>query len=93
MNQIQTAFKSNKPPINRLICPGDMFRHYKGAHYKVTNIPNHPKHTETEETLIVYFDITKPNEFWARPLDMFNEYVNLNGADQLRFEPISENYN
>jgi hypothetical protein len=62
-----------------------MFRHYKQAIYCVVNVS---KHTETGEILVNYYDITKPNQIWTRPLAMFNEYVTIDGINTLRFEEI-----
>lgn len=77
-------------PVSRVIKPGDLFRHYKGAHYKVTNVSTH---TETLEQLVVYHNIDKPNESWARPLDMFNDCMIIDNKYQLRFVLITDDNN
>jgi len=69
-------------PISRVIKPGDLFRHYKGAYYKVTDVPTH---TESEEQLVVYHDVNKPEKSWARPLDMFNDCMIIDNTYKLRF--------
>ena len=50
---------------------GHVFRHYKGAYYRVLQIG---KHTETSEALVIYHG-KNPSEIWVRPLTMFNDFV------------------
>ena len=45
-------------------------------------------YTETLEDLVFYKELGE-EKFWARPLDMFKEYVP--GTDQLRFKFIGNN--
>ena len=67
------ATKSTLPAIQRVIKKNDMFEHYKGAVYRVDG---YVRHTETDEILVVYQDIKKPDEIpWCRPVEMFNDYV------------------
>jgi hypothetical protein len=73
--------------IVRTIEPNDMFRHYKGATYYVCNLS---EHTETNELFVNYYDITKPEKIWSRPLTMFNEYILIDGCLKLRFEEIQK---
>ena len=61
------------------------YRHYKGNEYEVIGIA---KHTETEELLVVYFSVKNPEQLWVRPLDMFNEEIELNGDRVKRFFKI-----
>jgi hypothetical protein len=84
---IKAATTSSIPTINRIIKQDDMFRHYKGSIYRVNMIA---KHTENEENLVIYHDIRKPEQIWARPITMFNEYVEIDGDNKLRFESIAE---
>ena len=42
--------KTNLLSTTRPIYPGDIFKHYKGPHYKVINVS---KHTETNEQLVI----------------------------------------
>ena len=86
---IASAIRSpNKPSIKRLIKPGDMFKHYKGSIYAVTNVSTH---TETSELLVVYYNVNEPSISWARPLTMFNDYVTINNLDILRFDNVDSN--
>lgn len=52
--------------------PGSLWRHYKGAEYRVVSIA---RHSETLETLVIYRpkDAQNALEDWARPLSMWNE--------------------
>lgn len=53
--------------------PG-VYEHYKGKHYFVVGLA---RHTETEETMVVYRSLydTDWAHFVVRPLAMFNEFV------------------
>ena len=60
---------------------GTKLTHYKGGKYTIIM---KAKHTETEEELIIYqSDETKKN--WARPEEMFDEYVEHEGEEKKRF--------
>lgn len=58
------------------------YRHYKGNEYRALFVA---RHTETEEDLVIYHDIRTPEKIWARPLSMFLESVEVNGAVMPRF--------
>jgi hypothetical protein len=49
-----------------------LYRHFKGNLYEVTGTA---RHTETEEFLVLYHALGKPNEVFARPLTMFTDMV------------------
>lgn len=85
---IKTAATSVTSPITRAIGPKDMFKHYKGNIYCVESVS---KHTERYEHLVNYYDIIDPKRIYSRPLQMFNEYVTINGSDKLRFENFVSN--
>lgn len=59
------------------------YRHYKGGIYEVIGIG---KHSETQEELVFY--VNKEGDLWARPVDMFNETVEVNGEIVERFKKI-----
>ena len=70
------------------ILVGGIYRHYKGNLYKVLHLA---RHTETEETLVVYQALYGEYGIWARPLEMFLETVTLpDGSVVPRFRPIEE---
>ena len=58
--------------MNRVIKTGKIYRHFKGTQYLVLCIA---MHTETNENMVIYQDVTNKNKIYARPYDMFNSYV------------------
>lgn len=62
-----------------------VYRHYKGAEYWVERVVTH---SETEEALVVYQALYGTFGWWARPLSMFEESVEINGETIPRFEWI-----
>lgn len=60
---------------------GSLYKHYKGGIYKVINIATH---TETEEIMVVYEDSSK--KVYARPLTMFENYVDENTKRFVKLE-------
>jgi len=82
MQRVVSAIASKRTPIIRVIQPGDLFKHYKNNLYRINCISTH---TETEETLINYHNVSSPEKIWSRPEKMFNEYVEINGDPHLRF--------
>ena len=65
--------------------PQGVYRHYKGSLYQVLHTA---KHSETEESLVVYRCIYGEYGVWVRPLSMFTEIVNIDGKEVSRFELI-----
>jgi hypothetical protein len=61
---------------------GETYRHYKGNAYEVLHIG---KHTETEEDLVIYRAVDKPEQVWVRPAAMFMETVEWEGRQVPRF--------
>lgn len=64
-----------------------IYKHYKGNLYKVLGFA---KHSETEEDLVIYMSLYGDYSIWARPLNMWNEYVEYNGNKIRRFDLIKE---
>ena len=62
------------------------YRHYKGNEYRVVGVA---RHTETEESLVVYQALYGERGLWVRPHTMFCESVTVNGKTQPRFALIS----
>ena len=62
------------------------YQHFKGHYYQVLHIA---KHSETEETLVVYHPFDKPDSVWVRPLSMFDETIEREGKTFKRFSYIS----
>lgn len=65
-----------------------VYQHYKGAEYWVERVV---QHSETEESLVIYQALYGEFGWWARPLSMFKESVQINGETILRFEWKREN--
>lgn len=61
--------------------PG-IYRHYKGQLYEVTGTA---RHSETEESLVVYRALYGDFGLWVRPLGMFCEDIDHAGELQPRF--------
>jgi hypothetical protein len=57
------------------------YRHYKGNLYEVIGVA---KHSETEESLVVYRPSTS-TQLWVRPQAMFVENVVVDGKTVPRF--------
>lgn len=68
------------------IKPG-LYQHYKGQQYQVID---EVKHSESEETLILYRPMYGAKTLWVRPKEMFIESVNVDGLCIPRFEYIGE---
>ena len=66
------------------ITPG-IYRHYKGNLYEVSGLA---RHSETEETLVVYRALYGDYGLWVRPAAMFDESITGDGCTQKRFELI-----
>ena len=63
-----------------------VYRHYKGNEYEVLEIGTH---TETGERFVVYKALYGDGQIWLRPVSMFLETVEVDGATLSRFEIIS----
>lgn len=66
-----------------------LYQHYKGMRYKVIGLA---KHSETLEWMVYYECLYENSEaqLWVRPLSMFRETVEVNGAVVPRFKFIGE---
>lgn len=67
------------------IKPG-RYRHYKGKDYAVFCVA---KHSETEDSFVVYRLLYGDGGWWVRPYDMFVGDVVVDGKPQPRFEYIA----
>lgn len=65
--------------------PQGIYRHYKGNLYQVLHTA---RHSETEETLVVYRCLYGEYGVWVRPIEMFSESVTVDGKLVPRFELI-----
>lgn len=69
-----------------MVKPG-IYKHYKGALYKVIGTG---QHSETEEWLVYYQALYGEYGYWIRPMEMFQQGVVIDGQSRLRFELIKE---
>lgn len=60
-----------------------IYKHYKGNLYEVIDVA---RHSETQESLVVYKTLYGDFSTWVRPLDMFQESVDRDGEQVARFE-------
>ena len=65
-----------------------IYKHYKGNEYELLYIANH---SETLEKMVVYKALYGDGDVWVRPLSMWNETVEHNGKNVLRFEYVEKN--
>ena len=65
---------------------GKKYRHYKGNEYVVLAVAKSSENIEDE--LVVYQDLSDASKVWARPKDMFEEEVEIEGKVMPRFAPI-----
>jgi hypothetical protein len=63
------------------------YQHFKGNYYQVLHLA---RHSETEETLVVYHPFDNKGDIWVRPLTMFNETITRGGKILQRFQFIKE---
>ena len=61
------------------------YRHYKGGEYEVFFVA---RHSETGEEMVVYRTLYDDFSYWVRPLEMFQENVEIDGVTQPRFAQI-----
>jgi hypothetical protein len=64
-----------------------LYAHYKGGKYEVIDLV---KHSETEELLVLYRALYGDKGLWVRPLDMFQETVEVDGEKRRRFSFVEE---
>ena len=62
--------------------PPGLYRHYKGADYRVLGCV---RHSESEEWLVLYRALYGERGLWVRPLAMFVDTVEVGGRPTARF--------
>lgn len=67
-----------------------IYQHFKGNHYRVIDTV---KHSETEETLVLYHPLYGSDEnqkqLWVRPLSMFTGTKMIDGKPIKRFTLVT----
>lgn len=63
------------------------YRHFKGNEYEVIGIA---RHSETEESMVVYRALYGEGGLWVRPLSMWNEQVDRDDYHGPRFIYVGE---
>ncbi|MBM7505241.1 DUF1653 domain-containing protein [Agromyces aurantiacus] len=69
-----------------MIEPG-VYEHYKGRRYEVLTTA---RHSETEEWFVVYRQQYGDGSTWVRPLEMFDETVEVDGRTMPRFRRVDD---
>jgi hypothetical protein len=64
-----------------------IYKHYKGALYKVMSCV---QHSETQEWLVCYQALYGEYGYWVRPLKMFKETVLVGAESVPRFKLIKQ---
>jgi hypothetical protein len=62
---------------------GKKYRHYKGNEYVVLAIARSSE--DIEEELVIYQDLSDTSKIWARPKEMFEEEIEVEGKRVPRF--------
>ena len=77
VSSLKLVFMNRMNPI-----PLGPYKHYKGKDYSVLGFA---RHSETEETMVLYVPLYGDGGYWVRPLDMFIEQVVVEGESVQRF--------
>ena len=64
------------------------YRHFKGNIYELVAIARYSE--AADEKMAVYRSASSPDEYWVRPLSMWDETVERDGATFKRFEYIGD---
>ncbi len=81
--------RNEQKTVNHPLRPG-RYRHFKGNEYQVLGVA---RHSESQESLVVYRCLYGDFGLWVRPLSMFTESVEIGGELVPRFVyigPIEE---
>ncbi len=73
--------------MERKLCLGGRYRHFKGGEYEVLMTA---RHSETGEDLVIYRALYGDGAVWARPRAEFLDCVTRDGVCRQRFEKIDK---
>lgn len=85
MQELEEIFELNNSK-ERVVKPGEIYKHFKGNYYKVLEIAHS---TETSEKLVIYIKISQNSEgiVYARPYDMF-----ISKVDREKYPDVAQEY-
>ncbi len=72
----------NNKKARKMILQTGVYQHFKGKYYLVIG---EATHSETEERMVVYQPLYGEQRWFVRPVKMFLEMVELDGATVQRF--------
>ena len=67
--------------------PRGRYRHFKGNEYEIVDVA---LDSETQQPVVIYRALYGERGLWVRPLAMFSEVIERNGARIRRFEYIGD---
>ncbi len=65
-----------------------LYRHFKGNIYELVGVARHSEKPDLK--MAVYRSAKNPEEYWVRPLEMWNEVIQRDGKLIKRFEYIGD---
>ena len=66
------------------------YKHYKGHIYTVIGVAKHSENPEQELVVYIHPNEEGNDQLWARPIEMFEEYVDTDNYKGPRFEYLGE---
>lgn len=73
--------------VHSLAVEPGIYEHFKGRRYEVLGTA---RHSESEETLVLYRKLYDDYSYWVRPIEMFTEQVERDGYSGPRFRRLAD---